>query len=309
MENPNPEQNNQDTSYVQTNESGSKGLTWLIIAVIISAIVIPIYYFLVVEEPKSPEPIVQEIIEPEPVVEPEPIPEPIVEEFVEPEPAPETVVEEVEEPKIQLPMLDESDSWLKQQLTQLTWRKELLRLVIDEDMVRRLVVFTDNFAQGGIAYDYSPLVKPQNKFSAIEAVNEEGQTNTKEQWYWDDSQSRRFSLYVDLMRSFEPERLAQWYVEMKPLIDQAYEELGYPDSDFTDTLQDAIVRVLDMELPKSTVVLERPSVMYRYQDEDLESLPDAEKLLLRIGKENLLVIKSFLLEFSDALSRAEENAQ
>ena len=305
MENSNPEQINEQS--IQPNK-GNNALTWATIIMLASAVIIPIFYFSFIDE-EQPKQVEQESVVPEPKI----IEEPLVKEpvFVAPEPeiiAPEPVIEEVvEPPKPQLPLLDESDSWLKQQLTDLTWRKELLRLVIDEDMVRRLVVFTDNFAQGEVAYDYSPLVKPKSLFSAIENNESHGKSNYQEQWHWDDSQSRRFSLYVDLMRSFEPERLAQWYFEMKPLIDDAYQELGYPDSDFTETLQDAIVRVLDMELPKSTVVLVRPSVMYKFQDNELESLPEAEKLLLRIGKDNLLVIKSFLLEFSDALSRAQDN--
>ena len=44
--------------------------------------------------------------------------------------------------------------------------------------------------------------------------------------------------------------------------------------------------------------------MYKYKDESLESLDDAEKLLLRLGKENLLVIKSVLLEINEKLARA-----
>ncbi len=92
-------------------------------------------------------------------------------------------------------------------------------------------------------------------------------------------------------------------MELKPLIDEAYAELGYPDDDFSDTLQDAITRVLDMELPDSSLELVRPSVMYQYKDTQVEALPDSDKLLLRIGKENLLVIKSVLLEFSEKLAR------
>ena len=44
--------------------------------------------------------------------------------------------------------------------------------------------------------------------------------------------------------------------------------------------------------------------MYKYKDESLESLDDAEKLLLRLGKENLLVIKSVLLEINEKLAKA-----
>ncbi|MFD2166291.1 DUF3014 domain-containing protein [Thalassotalea euphylliae] len=285
----------------------NKTVIWAVVVIVVAAIVLPIYYYLSVEKPKEPD----AVVAPEPVVVPEPVTEPEPEPEVAPEPIPvelppiEVEPEPVEEVINPLPELNESDSWLKEQLVSLTWRKELLKLVIDDDMVRRLVVFTDNFAQGNLAYEYSPLVNPSIKFSAIEDRPAEGGQAT---WLWDESQTKRFSTYVDLMRSFEPERLAAWYVELKPLINEAYAELGYPDSDFSETLQDAIVRVLDMEIPKDTLTLVRPSVMYKYENEAFESMPEAEKLLLRIGKDNLLIIKSFLLEFSDALARAEANA-
>jgi hypothetical protein len=90
---------------------------------------------------------------------------------------------------------------------------------------------------------------------------------------------------------------------MKPLIDQAYSELGYPDENFTEVLHDAITKVLDMEIPKDSLDLVRPSVMFRYKDAEVEALDDADKLLLRLGKENLLVIKSVLLEINERLAR------
>ena len=43
--------------------------------------------------------------------------------------------------------------------------------------------------------------------------------------------------------------------------------------------------------------------MFRYKDEAIEGLDDADKLLLRLGKENLLVIKSVLLEINERLAR------
>ena len=210
---------------------------------------------------------------------------------IEPEPAPVT-----------LPSLDESDIWLQEKLPSITWRKELLKLVIDEDIIRRFVVFTDNFAQGVIAYEHSPLVKPTVGFSAREIKYDDGAVEL----LWDESATRRFSLYVDLLRSIDSDTLVQWYYEMKPLVDEAYRELGYPDDEFTYVLQDAIARVLDMEVPKGEFALERPSVMFKFENEDIESLDDADKLLLRLGKDNLLVIKSILLEINEKL--AKENS-
>lgn len=259
------------------------------------------------------------IFKPEPIVTPEPVktvvkkvsaPAKIIEPLSvidDPAITETTVIEDplvAEKPLVKkptLPALDDSDTWLQEKLTQMTWRKELLKLIIDEDMIRRFVVFTDNFAQGQLAYEHSPFVQPMVAFSAIETdkfSKENGRV-----WQWNEKTTRRFSLYVDLLRSFDSENLVAWYMELKPLIDQAYAELGYEDSDFTETLQQAITRVLDMEIPKETLKVVRPSVMYKFKDPRIEALDDSDKLLLRLGKENLLVIKSVLLEISDKLAR------
>ncbi|MCJ8320196.1 MAG: DUF3014 domain-containing protein [Colwellia sp.] len=214
-------------------------------------------------------------------------------------------LEEITEPAIELvetnplPTLDNSDEWLREKLPSLTWRKELLKLVIDDDMIRRLVVFTDNFSQGILAYNYSPLVSPNIAFSALETQMFD--ENNQQQWEWDVQLEKRFSLYIELLRSIESDSLVKWYLEVKPLVDQAYVELGYPDDDFTYTLQSAITRILDAEMPKAPLKVIRPSVMYKYQDAEIEALDDVDKLLLRIGKENVLIIKSILLEFSEKL--------
>lgn len=230
--------------------------------------------------------------EPAEIIETEtaPLPEPLPAEPVETNP---------------LPSLNDSDAWVQENLADLTWRKELLKLVVNEDMVRRFVVFTDNFSRGILAYEYSPFAMPTAPFTALEEPSEEsiGQSH----WLWDENSSRRFSLYVDLLRSIDSDTLVEWYLEAKPLINQAYAELGYPEDDFTQVLQSAIARVLDFEIPKEPFELVRPSVMYQYKDPKLEALADSDKLLLRFGKDNLLVIKSVLLEINEKLARESNN--
>jgi hypothetical protein len=274
-----------------------KQTSWGIIAVIIVIVIAALVWLYVsstqqekmVDVPLTR--VVKAEIAAEPIPETESV-EPEIAPMVEPEPFVETI------PEIILPSLDESDAWVQEKLPNYTWRKELLKLVINKDMVRRFVVFTDNFAQGNLAYAHSPLVKPSTEFLANEINN-----GTTTDWKWNESATQRFTLYVDLLRSFDSETLVQWYFEMKPLIDQAYAELGYPEDNFTDVLHDAITKVLDMEIPKESLDLVRPSVMFRYKSEEVEALDDADKLLLRLGKENLLVIKSVLLEINERLAR------
>jgi len=242
-------------------------------------------------------PVIQEKVEPssveQEVIEPIDLPE------IDEEPNVEVPVES-EPPVNPLPALDQSDAFVLEKLPNITWRKELLKLVVDKDMIRRLVVFTDNFAQGIVAYNNSPLVSPATSFSV------KGNSDVENEYQWDEQSSKRFTQYVDLLRSMESDSLVALYFELKPLVDEAYAELGYPDDDFTEVLLDAITRVLDMELPKDNLDLVRPSVMYKYKNPNVESLDDTDKLLLRIGKDNLLILKSVLLEFSEKLSRADD---
>jgi hypothetical protein len=285
---------------MSTTNTKQKQTPWAIIAVIIATVAALVIYFYVIaaDENNSSDTVATTAIATvqAPVLEPE-----ITPELIEPEITTEQVEEEIIEldPEILLPTLDESDTWFSTKLPMLTWRKELLKLVVTEDIIRRFVVFTDNFSQGTLAYEHTPLIAPSVKFTALEEPTDDG---IKLQW--DESNTRRFSNYVDLLRSIDSETLVKWYVELKPLIDQAYGELGYPGQDFTEVLHHAITKVLDMEIPKTQPELERPSVMYKYKDESLESLDDSEKLLLRLGKENLLVIKSVLLEINEKLARS-----
>jgi len=287
-------ENSQPTSQQTANPSSN---SWWVISTIIAMVVLVIIWFVFLKEEKPPvvnEPEIPQVVEVEPEVEiiaAEP-------ELIEPE---ASIAEVVIEQGPILPTLDESDAWLEEKLPTITWRKELLKLVIDDDMIRRFVVFTDNFSQGILAYEHSPLIKPTTSFSGRE-INENGQVVIK----WDNSSSRRFSLYVDLLRSIDSDTLVSWYYELKPLVDEAYRELGYPDEDFTDILQDAITKVLDMEIPKERLELIRPSVMYQYKSEEIEQLDDSDKLMLRLGKENLLVIKSVLLEISEKIARERD---
>jgi hypothetical protein len=275
-----------------------KQTPWTIVAIIIAAIIVlVIYYYVNASDETTPvisEPTVAaapvQILEPE--IETAPV-------LIEPELISEPDEDINIEPEIILPTLDESDAWFSTKLPTLTWRKELLKLMVTDDLIRRFVVFTDNFSQGTLAYEHAPLITPNAKFTALAEQTDQGV-----KWQWDENSTRRFSLYVDLLRSMDSEMLIQWYVELKPLIDQAYAELGYPDEDFSEVLHNAITKVLDMEIPKEQPELERPSVMYKYKDPSLESLDDTEKLLLRLGKENLLVIKSVMLEINEKLARA-----
>ena len=303
--------NSNSTDQIESDKSEKNSGPVIIVIVTIILVVVALWQFstgktekptiepaeLLTEKPITPIALAAEEM-PEEII--EPVIELIIEEVVPT--VPEVVI--TEEIIIILPEINDSDDWVKGKLPELTWRNELLSLLITDDIIRRFVVFTDNFAQGLLAYEHSLFIQPKVKFSVDEqSINVDGQHNV---WQWDSKTTKRFDLYVDLLRSVDSSVLVDLYIESKPLIDEAYNELGY-EEDFTYTLQDAITRVLDMELPQSDMNITRSSVMYKYQDPQLEGLDDGDKLLLRMGKENLLIIKSVLLEINEKLTKSLVN--
>lgn len=294
---------------VQSNSSSSNN-SWVLVGVIFIAVLAIAWFFIDTTSSEQPLKEVEKVSVSEQKVEPELVlPEPIEPEPVEPESilelddiATEGDVETEVVVESPIPTLADSDNWLRDNLPEITWRKELLKLIITEDLIQRFVVFTDNFVQGNIAYEHSPLTLPASSFTAIIEKSDDN----NELMFWDEKATARFSLYVELLRSVDNETLVKWYFELKPLFDQAYASLGYEDENFTEVLQDAITRVLDMEIPSDMLELERPSVMYTFKNQEVESLDDADKLLLRLGKDNLLIIKSVLLEISEKLARGDE---
>ena len=226
----------------QSNEQ-----SWGVVAFIVALIVFGLLAWFFYPKQTEPEPVVEPIVqvEPEIVEQPEKVEVQEVEEQLpelEETPQAPPAIEE----KPELPQLEESDNWVIEKLPELTWREELTKLLITEDMIRRFVVFTDNFAQGELAYAHSPVVVPEGDFSATEIDTQGTEQDT---WGWNDNSTKRFAVYVDLLRSLDTDTLVTLYQDLKPLIDQAYAELGYPDDEFTDVLQQAIDKVLDMQYP------------------------------------------------------------
>ncbi|WP_278373940.1 DUF3014 domain-containing protein, partial [Idiomarina abyssalis] len=95
--------------------------------------------------------------------------------------------------------------------------------------------------------------------------------------------------------------LVENYELFKPLVQEAYAEIGYPESDFDNTLLDAIEVALDTPVPDGLVQVEDDSVMYTFADDSYESLPAAQKQLLRMGPDNIQRVKDKLREIRRAL--------
>jgi hypothetical protein len=94
---------------------------------------------------------------------------------------------------------------------------------------------------------------------------------------------------------------AQVYVNVKPLFDAAYRELGYPDGDFDEALVRAIRRLnATPDLTTDPVLLARPAY-FEHEDAALRALPPVQKQLLLLGPEHRRAILGWLRRFAATL--------
>jgi hypothetical protein len=112
---------------------------------------------------------------------------------------------------------------------------------------------------------------------------------------------QRWDAPVAALVSVSPTDAAQLYVNIKPLLDEAYVELGHPGEDF-DT---AIVRAIDVlaETPEVTTdpVLLRRQGYYEHDDAALRALRPVQKQLLLTGPDNRRRVLTWLKSFATAL--------
>ncbi|MDK1285709.1 DUF3014 domain-containing protein [Pseudoalteromonas umbrosa] len=212
------------------------------------------------------------------------IEEPVVT-VTEPESRPVEPVEPV------LPSLDESDTSVRDSVASYL-SKQAMELLVTEDMVRRSVVFIDNLAQGKVAKKHYPVSKPADNFMVIE----------DDLIITDPNSFERYTPYVNMLNSMSTAQLVRLYEQYKPLISEAYEEIGYNGNEFDYTLQEALGELLETPIPESNLPLIQESVTYKYAYAEWEQLSDAQKLFLRMGPENMKKAKKRLQAFQRAIA-------
>lgn len=198
------------------------------------------------------------------------------------------------EPVKALPQLNDSDLSVKTQLSQY-FAKQTLKLVVQDDMIRRFVVYVDNIGKGKIAKKHSPIIEPQASFTVVE-----GDILTIAPQSYE-----RYTPFVELFTSMTPQQAVNFYKEYKPLFDEAYEEIGYQERDFDDAVFDAIDMVLTTPIVTGNVPLLSESVVYKYAYSEWEQLPEAQKQLLRMGAKNVKKVKSALKGIKTFLETSE----
>ena len=281
----------------------SKAGIWSIAAIAVCTFLYLVYLAVAFEPPRG----TTTVILPTPaaeieVIEPGPVPTritpstPAAAASVEVEPIVVDVVEveaPVAEAAVDLPRLNDSDSFVAEKISELSSGTSLLGYLVDEQLVRRAVVLVENISRGQYpqtALPYKPIVDD------MQVSSDDGRLFTMEA-----ASYTRFDAAVAAFVALDTEQTVGLYRLLSPLLQQAYAEIGFRDAEFEQALIKAIDAVLSAPEIEGPFQLVKPSVMYLYADTRLEELANMNKQLIRLGPENSARLKAKLREFKQAL--------
>jgi hypothetical protein len=194
---------------------------------------------------------------------------------------------------IDLPPLNESDDVVRGLVKELTSNPAVAAWLATKNLIRNFTVVVTNIAAGEPAANLVPALRPASRFQ-VEEHGEDLFINP-----------RSYSRYLPLATaatSIDPKDAARLYTMLKPRIEDAYKELGQPNTSFDQTLERAIVVLLKTPVPDRRIPVEpNGAVVYRYADPALEKLTPAQKMLIRFGPENQHAVQTALRNIALAL--------
>ena len=192
-----------------------------------------------------------------------------------------------------LPKLDDSDVVAKDAIATILNGDTFVRLLVSDAVVRHIVATVDNLPRKAIAVRILPIKPVPGPFAT--ASGPRGMAIAG-------ANGSRYTTYVQAAEAIDTKRLAEFYVRLYPLFQQAYVELGYPDGYFNDRLIGVIDHLLAAPEPAPPVYLSQPKIRFEFADPALEDLSAGQKILVTVGVDNEMRLKAKLREIRKALT-------
>ena len=194
-----------------------------------------------------------------------------------------------------------ADAYVKDALIELLGRADVLSLLNTDNFLFRAVAAVDSLSRPQSASRMWPVVPMAGRFTP-EPVN-----------------AKRYAKFVAFVDSIDMPRAVALYKRLYPLLQRAYEELGYPNRYFNDRVVEVIDHLIETPEPatppelklvevNSPIPSARPWTRYEYVDPSLEQRSAGQKILLRVGLANERRLKSRLSEFREAIATPRQGA-
>ena len=258
----------------EPKKTGSNNLVFIAGTLIAAIIIVAVLFKAQNQTQQDPELIaipepVAEVVIAAPVV-----PEAVIPEAVEPQPEPET--SSASTPPA-LPQLDNSDDFIRERLLLINDKKEFSRWIKTDDLLRRTASYADGLSNGVLLSKIFPLTAPEGKFA----------THSSDGSIWLNAGNyERYDRSINTITSLPMDSMAKMFHFARPLLEDAFSEMGYNPRQMDGIILQAIDVILATPIVAEPIRLSRDSVVYKFADPALESLLPLQKQLLRTGPEN-----------------------
>lgn len=177
-----------------------------------------------------------------------------------------------------------------------------------DQFARRIATTVDNLGREHAPAMWWPVGPTPGRFAVVERDG---------RMVIDPGNSARYEPFVLLVEGVDSAAAVDLYVRLLPLLQPAYEELGYPSRRFHTRLLNVIDHLLAAPLPAEPVEVqltrvqgpiasERPWVRYEFADPALQAASAGHKLMVRIGAGPQRRLKVKLTELRTELLRRSE---
>ncbi len=192
---------------------------------------------------------------------------------------------------IELPALDASDALFRDLVGVLSRHPALARLLATDGLVRRAVLAVEQVGDGRTPSVPLMPLRPPTRLAIVGGAS--GPMDARTYARWDAA--------TTALTSLNPPEAAQLYVNVKPLFDAAYAELGHPGGDFDAAITRAIDMLTVAPVPASPPDLLRRLGYFEHSDATLRSLRPVQKQLILTGPDAQRRITDWLRRLAAAL--------
>ena len=193
---------------------------------------------------------------------------------------------------INLPPLDQTDPIVRDLVKQITSHPRIAAWLATDGLIRTFTVAVENVAGGSTPAARLGVWRPSSNFETVARGRD---------LFIAPRSYERYDTLGDAAASIDAEGASRLYATLKPRIEEAHRDLGYPDTSFDRTLEQAIVMLLRTPVSDGAARLEAKGIGYGYADPALEGLTSAQKHLLRTGPRNARLIQASLRQIALAL--------
>lgn len=202
--------------------------------------------------------------------------------------------------RVQVAPADASEAAVNKELAR-NWPLAQLRKYYNlQEQARRLVITVDNLPREHVPSQ----LRITRGVPELLRVQKDGETITL-----DPSNYERYDRIISYVEKMDARKIGRLYAKFYPLLQRTYEETGFPEERFHDRVLAALDDMMDAPRPTGPIRLVQPKVLYRFEDDHLESLSAGQKIMIRVGPENAARLRKVLARVRAAIAAHDPDEQ